>query len=81
VNRRIQLVGLSASEACHDASFLRRVQTAVGSACRERDVLLVLGGNGPWPDAPSYGRRCWGFHDFEVLRIEMRKQNGRRRMY
>ena len=80
VNPRIQLVGLSASEACSDASLLRRIQAAVGSVCRERDVLLVLGGKGPWPDAPSYGSRIWGFHDFEALRVQMRRQNGRRRM-
>lgn len=80
-NPRIQLVGLSASQACHDVSLLRRVHTALGSVCRERDVLLVLGGQGPWPDAPSYGSRVWGFHDFEALRLQMRKHNGRRRMF
>ena len=79
-NQRIRLVGLSASESFQDAALLRRIQSVVGSACREHDVTLVLGGAGPWPDAPSYGHRVWGFHDFEALRNQLRRHGGRRRM-
>jgi len=77
---RIQLVGLSASEACLDASLLRRVYSAVAAVCRERGVALMLGGAGPWPEAPSYGTRVRGFHEFAALQKQLRPTNGRRVM-
>ena len=64
---RIRLVGLSATEACRDPALLRRVVATIGLVCRERDVGLILGGRGPWPDVPGYGARCGvmdGFADF-----------------
>ena len=75
---RIRLVGLSASEACVDPSLLRRVYSAVGAVCCERDVALMLEGGGPWPEVPSYGTRLRGFHDFEALQKQLRRINGRR---
>jgi methanogenic corrinoid protein MtbC1 len=74
---RIQLVGLSASEACSDASLLRRVHSAVAAACRERGVALILGGEGPWPEVPSYGTRIRGFHELAALQKRLRPTNGR----
>ena len=67
INDRIRLVGLSASEACADPSLLKHVHSSVASACRDRNVALIVGGRGPWPATPSYGSRVWGFHEIEVL--------------
>jgi excisionase family DNA binding protein len=78
LDRRIQLVGLSASEACLDPSLLRRVDASVGDVCRERNVALMLGGRGPWPDVPSYGVRVSGFDGFEDLRRQLLKKNNKR---
>lgn len=74
---RVRLVGISASEACLDPSLLRRVDASVGAVCRERSVALMLGGQGPWPEVPTYGIRVRDFHDFEALQRQLLKKNGR----
>lgn len=76
---RIRLVGLSASVACRDASLLHQVYSAVGTVCRERDVALMMGGGGPWPESPKYGERLRGFREFDALQKQLRRMNGRRR--
>jgi MerR family transcriptional regulator, light-induced transcriptional regulator len=54
------LVGLSAAESSGDAEALREQIRAVGSACAEGQVELVVGGRGAWPepgpDLPKFHR-------------------------
>ncbi len=76
-NDRIRMVGLSASEACANPSLLRLISSSVGSVCRDRDVALILGGRGPWPEVPSYGTRIWGFHEIEVAQRRVQKNSRR----
>jgi len=78
IDSRIRLVGLSATEACLDASLLRRVATSVGAICRERNVALILGGRGQWPDTPSYGTRINGVDGFAGLQKQLRGTRGKR---
>jgi excisionase family DNA binding protein len=62
-----ELVALSASIASNDAAALGEIAQAIGSACKTRQVALVLGGSGAWPEVPSYGLRVnsfSAFHDF-----------------
>lgn len=80
LDNRIRLVGLSASEACLDPGLLRRIESSVGTVCRDRRVALMLGGRGPWPDVPRYGTRVEGFHGFEALQKQLCGKNGRRPM-
>ena len=77
VDTRIRLVGLSATEACLDPTLLRRVAASVGAVCSESDVGLILGGRGPWPDAPSYGARLGGMDGFAELQKQLRGTRGR----
>ena len=78
MDSRIRLVGLSASEACRDPALLRRVVASVGTVCSERSVALILGGSGPWPDAPSYGARLAELKGFADLQNQLRRTDGRR---
>lgn len=62
-----EMVALSASEASDDAALLSAVAGEVGSACRERGAVLVLGGTGAWPARPRVGRRVSTFGEFHDL--------------
>jgi len=75
---RIRLVGLSAAEARLDPALLRRVVASVGGVCSEKGVGLILGGSGPWPDAPDYGARFGGMEGFADLQKQLRGARGRR---
>jgi len=77
-DERIRMVGLSASEGCLDPALLRQVEAAVGGVCRERGVALVLGGRGPWPQAPKHGVRFGGFHELDALQKQFRRISGKR---
>lgn len=77
LNQRIQMVGLSASEAS-DSSLLRHVDSVFGPACRDRNVALLLGGRGPWPEVPTYGFRVWELDDIEALQGQMLEDSRRR---
>jgi len=78
MDSRIRLVGLSATEACLDPALLRSVVASVGAACGERNVSLILGGRGPWPDVPSYGARLGSMEGFADLQKQLRGGRGRR---
>lgn len=78
MDSRIRLVGLSATEACRDPALLRRVVATVGVVCQERDVALLLGGRGPWPDAPSYGARLGVMEGFADIHKQLRGTRGKR---
>jgi excisionase family DNA binding protein len=59
-----RMVAVSASAASSDANLLGRVALQLGSGCRARDVDLVLGGEGAWPERPSHGVRLRSFGAF-----------------
>jgi excisionase family DNA binding protein len=59
-----RMVALSASAASNDAALLGRIASQVGAACRARDIDLVLGGEGAWPEAPADGVRVRSFGAF-----------------
>lgn len=54
---RCQLVGASASQCSRDTALLADQQQRLADVCQRREIPLVLGGNGLWPDKPSYGLR------------------------
>ena len=65
------LVALSASACSTDALALRRQSEQVGEACRGAGAELALGGTGPWPERPTYGRRFRAFAPFAAWAREL----------
>jgi methylmalonyl-CoA mutase cobalamin-binding subunit len=63
----LDMVALSASSASDDAAHLVDLAAAVTRVCREKELLLVLGGEGAWPESPDYGYRIRSFSDFHAL--------------
>ena len=59
-----RMVAMSASTASNDAALLGRTASRVGAGCRPHDIDLVLGGEGAWPEAPTYGVRLRSFGAF-----------------
>lgn len=60
-------VAMSASAASSDAELLERIAREVGAGCRALGIHVVLGGEGAWPNTPSYGlrlRRFGAFHEY-----------------
>ena len=55
----VSAIGLSAS-VCAEAAPLEAAAERLGRACRAGRVALVLGGRGPWPLAPHFGRTMRG---------------------
>lgn len=55
--RLISLVAVSASEASFDHLALNALATQLAAIARGTGALLLLGGEGAWPDPPPYGRR------------------------
>lgn len=53
----VEMLALSASPASTNAKRLRAEAAQIGEACRQAGVILVLGGDGAWPEEPSYGTR------------------------
>ncbi len=62
-----RMVAMSASAASSDAAVLRRIAVQIGDACRTHGADLVLGGEGAWPETPSYGLRLRSFGAFHEL--------------
>jgi len=61
------LVALSAAASFSDEARLREQVRAIGSACAEREVELVLGGGGAWPDASAELPRFHRVRSFQEL--------------
>jgi excisionase family DNA binding protein len=61
---QVTMVALSASALLRDEQALRALEDELGSACKERGVMLLLGGRGAWPAQPSYGVRVTSFAAF-----------------
>lgn len=60
---RLDMIALSATKAAPASKELPAIAEAVGAACRQSGTRLVLGGSGPWPEAPNYGERLESFRD------------------
>jgi len=52
---KVSVVALSAGSWCNRADPLELEVRTLGEICRARNVPLVLGGRGAWPDKPAYG--------------------------
>lgn len=53
----VEMVGVSASQNSRDGALLADQLQRLAAICRRRDVPLMLGGNGLWPEKPEYGQR------------------------
>lgn len=58
-----EIVAVSASRASSDKRKLDRFARKLGDACAEHRVELLLGGEGAWPEAPTYGTRVRTFDE------------------
>ncbi len=65
----IDLLGLSASSASSNPRALAELYRVLRRVAEPAGVKLVLGGSGPWPDAPQYG---WRVDDFDVFAALLR---------
>ena len=61
----LDVVALSASRWMSDYATLRRGYRDIAAACRERNIVLVIGGRGAWPHDLDYGHRCHSFEELE----------------
>jgi MerR family transcriptional regulator, light-induced transcriptional regulator len=74
VDSGAKMVALSASAAASDRALLRHAVEEIGPVCNERDISLVLGGSGAWPETLTHGVRLGSFgafHDY-IARLEER---------
>jgi methanogenic corrinoid protein MtbC1 len=69
----VQLVGVSASQHSRDAALLADQSQRLGEVCRKRDITLVFGGSGLWPENPVYGSRL---HTCSELQHLLSRTNG-----
>jgi excisionase family DNA binding protein len=70
------LVAVSAAGSCADAARLREQARAVRAACAERDVQLILGGAGAWPEPTSDLPRFHRVRNFRELHELLGSLNG-----
>lgn len=63
----VQLLAVSASLAASDPEALGRAAETLALICRPRDVELLLGGSGAWPERPPYGRVMRSLDDLAQL--------------
>jgi len=67
--RHGRMVAVSASSALSDPQALEDEARTLGSICQQKGGHLLLGGNGPWPETPTFGYRIRTFERLaEVLR-------------
>jgi len=66
-HREVGLIALSASCISRDAEALRELHAVLAPAARLAGVVVVLGGEGAWPDPPSYGHRLRSFEELHRL--------------
>ncbi len=62
----VRLLAVSASSVASNAKQLAYQANVLGSVCKKAEIVLVLGGNGCWPEHPVDGiriRSFSGFHD------------------
>lgn len=75
--RRARLVTVSASSFSSRPDELARQERVLGSFLAPRDVPLLLGGSGSWPESPTHGERVTSFRQL-ARRLTLLKE-GRRR--
>ncbi len=63
----VAMVAVSASEYSRDRAALADQVARLGAACGKRNIPLVLGGHGLWPEEPGYGHRVYTFAQFHKL--------------
>ena len=73
-----ELLALSASTSQTNSLSLRRNYMDIAATCRERDITLILGGEGAWPDDLDYGYRCRSFVELQAVLAEMQLRPGTR---
>lgn len=76
-NPDIDMLAVSASEFSRDAASLADQASRLGQACLKRDIPLLLGGTGLWPEKPAYGVRLRSFDDLRGWLIEHRSRTRR----
>jgi len=74
-----ELVAVSASRASSDKRRLDRFARRLGDACLEHGVDLLLGGEGAWPEAPTYGTRVRTFDELHGYLAGRRQGSVQRR--
>lgn len=62
----LDLLAVSASSWSRPTE-LNHLLERVGPSCEQRNVHLVLGGTGPWPETPRHGHRVRTFEHFALL--------------
>lgn len=75
--RRARLVAVSASAFSSDPEELARQESLLARLLAPRDVPVLLGGSGRWPESPAHGERMGGFRQLAQRLGELR--DGRRR--
>ena len=64
---RVRLVALSASVVSSDSATLAHDAALVAAACRSVSAVLVLGGDGAWPEHPRSARRVRSLVELEQV--------------
>ena len=62
----IDMLAVSASEFSRDAAALADQATRLGQACQKRDIPMLLGGMGAWPEQPVHGHRLRTFNELSA---------------
>lgn len=65
--RNIDLLAVSASIASDDPQYLRWTCDRLAEICRPRSTLLLLGGEGAWPEQPPHGARVKTFRQLSRI--------------
>ena len=65
--REPDLLVMSASSCCDDPQVVAAEHETVASACEERGIPLVVGGEGAWPENPRYGNRVRAFRELTEI--------------
>lgn len=66
----IQMVAVSASGYSRDGSSLADQASRLGRACMNKQVPLMLGGMGLWPDEIEYGTRIYTFSQLHDVLVQ-----------
>ncbi|MGE3840991.1 MAG: helix-turn-helix domain-containing protein [Vicinamibacterales bacterium] len=69
----VEMVAMSASEFCVDPATLAAIVDQLADRCRSARVGLVLGGNGVWPEPPTYGVRFRSLPSFYQYLADYRR--------
>ena len=65
--REPDLVVVTASSFSDNRRAIAKEYEHIASACEERAISLVMGGNGAWPENPRYGKRLREFRELTEI--------------